>query len=50
MHTALTLKDRLFQCGGCGCGHVEDRDLHAARGESRRLWTSEPLGPAGQFD
>jgi len=35
MHTALTLKDRVFQCGGCGCGHVEDRDLHAARNPER---------------
>ena len=29
LHAALTLKDRVLQCGGCG--HAEDRDLNAAR-------------------
>jgi len=29
LHQALTLKDRVFVCGGCG--HTEDRDVHAAR-------------------
>ena len=49
----LTLNDRTFKRDGCG--HVEDRDLHAARnlercpglqGESLRLWTPEhrPVG------
>ena len=53
LHEALALKDRTFKCDGCG--HVEDRDpvsgtgqaLHAACGESRRLWTPERPGRRG---
>ena len=45
LHKGLTLNDRTFKCEGCG--HVEDRDLHAARNLERypglrgslRLWT-----------
>ena len=33
LHDGLTLKDRTFTCDGCG--HVEDRDLHAARNLER---------------
>ena len=33
LHDGLTLKDRTFKCDGCG--HVEDRDLHAARNLER---------------
>ena len=33
LHETLTLKDRTFRCGGCG--HVEDRDLNAARNLER---------------
>ena len=33
VNDSLTLKDRLFTCSGCG--HVEDRDLHAARNLER---------------
>ena len=33
LHAALTLKERVFQCGGCG--HAEDRDLNAARNLER---------------
>jgi len=29
LHDGLTLQDRVFVCGGCG--HPEDRDLHAAK-------------------
>ena len=33
LHKGLTLNDRTFKCEGCG--HVEDRDLHAARNLER---------------
>lgn len=32
-HDGLTLKDRIFTCNGCG--HAEDRDVHAARNLER---------------
>ena len=31
----LTLKDRVFHCENRACGHVEDRDVHAARNLER---------------
>ena len=31
----LTLKDRVFRCENVACGHVEDRDVHAARNLER---------------
>ena len=31
----LTLKDRVFCCENRACGHVEDRDIHAARNLER---------------
>ena len=31
----LTLKDRVFHCENRACGHVEDRDIHAARNLER---------------
>ena len=31
----LTLKDRVFRCENKACGHVEDRDIHAARNLER---------------
>ena len=33
VNESLTLKDRLFTCSGCG--HVEDRDIHAAHNLER---------------
>ena len=33
VNESLTLKDRIFTCSGCG--HVEDRDVHAARNLER---------------
>ena len=31
----LMLKDRVFRCENAACGHVEDRDIHAARNLER---------------
>ena len=30
LNDELTLKDRVFVCGGCGHTEEEDRDIHAA--------------------
>jgi len=35
VNAGLMLKDRVFRCENAACGHVEDRDIHAARNLER---------------
>lgn len=45
---ALTLADRIFQCPEVGCGHREDRDVHAARNVHREALARVPRA-TGEF-
>ena len=46
VNVGLTLKDRVFRCENRACGHVEDRDIHAARNLERYPGLPGNLTPA----
>jgi putative transposase len=45
----LTLADRVFRCSSPGCGHEEDRDIHAARNIQHQALKLRVPGATGEF-
>jgi hypothetical protein len=45
----LTLADRVFRCPSPGCGHEEDRDIHAARNIQHQALKLRVPGATGEF-